>query len=351
MKPETGTPFREDLTQLHFRKLGQVYSASGKTCFAHSHGKVRAIYDMGDAVRAYTICYSKPDANGNKRSTTCFVDLNPDDPTQLLEVHEYPVLEAGGIGSFDEHGVMGECVIENGDELWLYYDGWTRKSSVPYDWSIGLAVSRDGGRKFERIGAGPVISSTPYEPYLFASPFVFRESHAVWHMWYLGGDSWLVGDSGKPCAVYTIRHATSEDGVLWERDAKSVIPTLVPCECQAGPSVFLFGGIYHMVFSYREATKNGRHGLYRLGHAVSRDLIEWDRCDSGLGIDGPSESWDAEMQCYPQAVHIRDRWYLFYNGNGYGRTGFGVAELIESDQTGPPNGRAAVVQASRESHR
>jgi hypothetical protein len=34
------------------------------------------------------------------------------------------------------------------------------------------------------------------------------------------------------------------------------------------------------------------------------------------------------MQAYPAVMQIRDKTYLFYNGNDYGRDGFGIAELI-----------------------
>ena len=33
------------------------------------------------------------------------------------------------------------------------------------------------------------------------------------------------------------------------------------------------------------------------------------------------------MQCYPSLFACDDRVFLFYNGNEFGRYGFGVAEL------------------------
>ena len=35
------------------------------------------------------------------------------------------------------------------------------------------------------------------------------------------------------------------------------------------------------------------------------------------------------MLCYPALVNYGDRVYMFYNGNDYGKTGFGYAELVE----------------------
>jgi hypothetical protein len=35
------------------------------------------------------------------------------------------------------------------------------------------------------------------------------------------------------------------------------------------------------------------------------------------------------MLCYPAVFDCMGQRYLFYNGNGYGRTGFGLAVLEE----------------------
>ena len=69
---------------------------------------------------------------------------------------------------------------------------------------------------------------------------------------------------------------------------------------------------------------------YRLGYAESRDGVQWERRDSEVGIDVSESGWDSEM------IHcgwIQEAWgrtYLFYNGNDYGATGFGVAVLRSS---------------------
>ena len=40
-----------------------------------------------------------------------------------------------------------------------------------------------------------------------------------------------------------------------------------------------------------------------------------------------TSGWDSQMQAYPAVVTAGGRTYLFYNGNDYGREGFGYAEL------------------------
>ena len=37
--------------------------------------------------------------------------------------------------------------------------------------------------------------------------------------------------------------------------------------------------------------------------------------------------WDSEMICYPYVFEHKDDLYMLYNGNDYGKTGFGLAVL------------------------
>ena len=50
-------------------------------------------------------------------------------------------------------------------------------------------------------------------------------------------------------------------------------------------------------------------------------------CDDWLDVS-PS-GWDSEMVCYPHVFDHKGKRYMLYNGNGYGRTGFGLAVLEE----------------------
>ena len=86
-----------------------------------------------------------------------------------------------------------------------------------------------------------------------------------------------------------------------------------------------------MYFCYREATgfrKDKTRG-YRLGYAYSLDLITWIRDESKIGIKFSEEGWDSEMMCYPHIFKCDDKVYLLYNGNEFGRYGFGIAVLEE----------------------
>ena len=86
------------------------------------------------------------------------------------------------------------------------------------------------------------------------------------------------------------------------------------------PTGALAGGVYMMWYSVKGQA-------YRLGYAVSDDGFEWERKDDQVGIDVSPTGWDSEMIEYPSTFAWEGKLYLLYNGNGYGKTGFGLAEL------------------------
>jgi hypothetical protein len=64
---------------------------------------------------------------------------------------------------------------------------------------------------------------------------------------------------------------------------------------------------------------------YRAGYATSRDGLTWERRDAEAGIDVSDDGWDSEMIAYPHVFEHAGRTYMLYNGNGYGKTGIGLA--------------------------
>lgn len=297
---------------------------NGCTSFAQSPQAV--VFD--DFVRIYFSTRSQ-DAGGYL-SHIAYVDVDRD-LKQVRATAGAPVLPLGGLGCFDEHGIFPMHVVRHGSEIWGYTCGWSRRQSVPVETAIGLAISRDGGRTFTRTGPGPIMGPSPHEPFLVGDPFVLQHD-GRWHMWYIFGTAWAPPgpEDPGPARVYKIAHAESADGIHWLRDARCIIANrLGGDECQALPTVFAHNGRWHMYFCYRHATDFRRNAArsYRLGYACSTDLQDWTRDDGAAGIDVSPDGWDSEMQCYPHVFWCGDTAFLLYNGNAFGRGGFGVAVL------------------------
>ena len=127
-----------------------------------------------------------------------------------------------------------------------------------------------------------------------------------------------------------IAHAVSTDGISWKREGKPIISDVLnENECQALPTVIEHNNRYHMVFCFREATgfRKIKERGYRIGYAYSDDLKNWTRADDEVGIHTTEGEWDSDMMCYPHVFHCNEKIYLIYNGNEFGRYGFGIAAM------------------------
>ncbi len=281
-----------------------------------------------DFVRIY-FSTREVDASGKYLSHIAYIEMSKS-LKHIMKISKHRVIELGKMGCFDEHGIFPLNVVRDGSKVLGYIGGWSRRKSVSVETSIGLAVSEDDGLSFKRLGDGPVLASSLNEPFLVGDPFVSIIG-GIYHMWYIYGTRWIE-DPGErePQRVYKIGHALSKSGIEWEKSGKQIIEDkLNSNECQALPTVIRINNRYHMFFCYREATdfrKNEKRG-YRIGTAFSDDLVTWTRDDENVGIDIPRESWESGMMCYPHVFQWDDNIYLLYNGNEFGRYGFGAAIL------------------------
>ncbi len=195
---------------------------------------------------------------------------------------------------------------------------------------IGLAESFDQGQTFKKIGlGGPVMSATPSEPCMVGDGFVRSEGNRL-RMWYIFGQTWQKRNPEEQAErFYRIAQAESEDGIHWKRDGKYIIEAKSDGECQALPTVFTQGGLHHMHFCYRDAFdfRTNKDRSYRLGYAYSEDGRTWIRDDQKCGIDVTPGSWDSDMMCYPHVFECDGAHFLLYNGNEFGKNGFGAAIL------------------------
>lgn len=298
---------------------------NGCTDFAQSPQAL--VFD--DFVRIYFSTRSR-DSVGQYLSHIAFVDMDRD-LRQVLRTATDTVIPLGQLGAFDEHGIFPINIVRHENRVYAYTCGWSRRVSVPVETAIGLAVSDDDGLTFQRVGPGPVMAPSPAEPFLVGDPFVVVRD-GRWHMWYIYGTSWTeAGPAEKgPARVYKIAQASSRDGLAWERDARTIISDVLgPDECQALPTVIEIDGRWHMYFCYRQATdfRANRARGYRLGHAYSDDGQSWTRDDADGGLEVSAGGWDSDMLCYPHVFWCGDRAWLLYNGNEFGRGGFGAAIL------------------------
>jgi hypothetical protein len=56
-------------------------------------------------------------------------------------------------------------------------------------------------------------------------------------------------------------------------------------------------------------------------------LLDWRRDDDSLNLISEDDSWDSNMMCYPGICETPKGIFLLYNGNEFGKKGFGAAAL------------------------
>ncbi len=257
------------------------------------------------------------------------IEVEADNPANVLRIHDRPVLGLGHLGTFDDSGVTPCCIVDYESRKYLFYVGWNQTVTVPYRNAIGTAVSADGGVSFRRLFEGPVLDRTRLEPYFLASPFCILDDDR-WKLWYTSSTGWTVVD-GKPEPLYQIKYAESRDGINWVRNNTTCIEYKLEGEANTRPCVLKENGLYRMWYCYRGSTnyRTDKTQSYRLGYAESRDGIAWERKDDEVGIERSDEGWDSLMMEYPYVYEHKGRKYMLYNGNGFGETGFGYAILDE----------------------
>lgn len=306
---------------MYWKKKGRIFRAKGQFGWMNNHAQIPTALVLPDRIRIYFATRPR-----NNISLTSFLDVDRADPSRILYLHKKPILEPGVPGMFDEHGIMPQYVCMVEDEVWLYYSGWSRRTTIPYSNWTGLAASMDGGMTFTKCFKTPILDRCEADLLSATGCYLQREGDS-WLMIYASGTDWIRVDDRYE-EMYLLRRAFSEDGIHWERDPGNFITPHNDLEPMHRPTFFQMSDTWHLWFCYRgiEDFRDGANS-YRIGYAYSHDFETWTRTDNQAGIQVSPTGWDSTMQAYPYIVKCGRNRYMFYNGNGFGQGGFGYAEL------------------------
>jgi hypothetical protein len=247
--------------------------------------------------------------------------LDLDERFRIVAEHaDNPALQAGRMGCFDCQGLCMPSVTRVSDaRLHMYYVGWGLTAPGFFVNRCGLAISDDGGATWRRHSEAPLPLLDDQDPIGIGTVCVRRERSDAWQMWYTTFREWKRMPDGRWEHYYHIKYADSKDGVVWTKPPDNVAIDFVGEEyAVARPWVVREEHGYRMWFSTRS------HGsTYRIGYAESPDGRRWTRKPSG--IEPSPAGWDSEMIEYACVVRRGDEYVMFYNGNGFGASGTGIA--------------------------
>jgi predicted GH43/DUF377 family glycosyl hydrolase len=225
-----------------------------------------------------------------------------------------PVLSGGAAGAWNRE-LLAPCVLFNTDlsryEMWFCASAGTSSDWAPM--SVGFASSIDGVNWTPSPTA--VLSPTPgsWDEYTIETPWVIRESgqYKMWYTSYLSYDPWLgyigyaTSTDGIHWTKYSGNPVLGPGSAAWENDG--------PYSCSVVP----YPGGYQMWYgAYPLLTYSGISGGPSIGHATSLDGIAWQR-DSVhnpvLQQGGPGQ-WDSGYVSIPRVHQVGDTYYMWYEG-------------------------------------
>jgi hypothetical protein len=300
-----------------WRKLGLLYCPGGNSrhpkLSTHAANSLPVLIE-GDLYRVF---FSGRDANN--RSSVGAVDIDIA-KREVIREHSDPFFEHGPKGSFYADGVsIGNCYEVNGVNYMLFM-GWQTPEKGHWRGDIGRLIVKPD-LTLELDAEVPFMGTGRVDPISLSYPWVAKNELGGYSMWYGSTTSWDAGNGGM---LHVINHASSSDGHNWNREGLAVPYELGCAQAFSRPTVV--GNIetgYEMWFSYRSDVGK----KYRIGYAVSKDGRKWELLLEAAGIDVSAEGWDSEMIEYPFVFDHKGQRYMLYNGNGYGKTGFGLAML------------------------
>lgn len=296
-------------------KRGLIFKPEGQYEWLTSHAMLPVADHIDDDL--YRIYFSGRDTLN--RSLTGYIVIDITNPQKILAISPDPILNLGSLGAFDDNGVSPTWIVNHQGEKYLYYFGWNKASLVRAAEVSGLAISKDGGESFQRYSRAPVIDRTDAEPYQILVISCIIIENGVWRMWYDSADQWQTPELPR----YNIKYAESTNGIDWVR--KGIVSVNYKSDDESRvsrASVIKEDNLYKMWHCYAINS-----GGYQMGYAESEDGYQFERKDDRLTIQVSASGWDSEMVCYPNVFTHKGQKIMLYCGNGYGRSGFGMAVM------------------------
>jgi len=299
-----------------WEKIKQIFVANKESDWMYSHASNPVLWKFEGGIGR--VFFSSRDKNS--RSHIAYVDIDFENNFEVVKVSKEPVLAPGELGLFDDSGVVMGSFLKVGVTWYLYYLGWNLKVTVPWLNTVGVAKLNTQSNTFEKLSRAPMMDRSDVDPFSISYPSVL-EDNGVYRMWYGSNLQW---GSTQESMQHVIKYAESTDGLRWERTGHIAVNLEHQNEfALSKPWVIKEGDIYKMWYSFRG---NGLVDTYRIGYAESIDGLNWIRKDEEVGIDVSPTGWDSHMISYPCVFNWNNRQFMMYNGNHYGKNGFGIAE-------------------------
>jgi hypothetical protein len=187
---------------------------------------------------------------------------------------------------------------------------------MPYTIFTGLATAKSLSGPFTSVSSTPILDRKDLAGRFIRSALICTDEN---RKYYVACDEWRNGKPRYRLACLE-KKPFSGDVVHTLR-----LPQLYYNLIGIGKSYIWKSPVTQKwcgLFSYRYYI--GGEDRYQIRYGESEDGISWSETEQ-LFI--PLDDWDSKMQCFPHLVRVGEKIYMFYNGDGFGEEGMGVAEL------------------------
>lgn len=301
---------------MRWEKQGNIFQVNESSEWMRSHASLPTPVHLKDDT--FRIFFSTRGPNNVSRGAYFDFDV---EKRKVIAISENPVLEPGALGLFDDCGVSLACYVREINTF--YYMGWYLPKNVPFSNQIGAARFADSKlEKLEKTSILPVLGKCEKEPFSFGYPWVTKFK-GKFLMWYDSNPWWKSNSTSE--YFFQLRMAESEDGIQWKKKYVDGFPMNPGERSVARPCVLVSGDILKMWYSVNT------EGKYSIGYAESGDGITWTRHNENGGVSksATATDWDSDEVEYPCVFEHKGTYYMLYNGNSYGKTGVGLARLVE----------------------
>ena len=300
-----------------WQKLGRIYNPerSGRHAKLLTHAANPLPIHLGGDI--YRIFYNGRDSF--QRSSIGAVDIDLVG-RQIVNDHFLPFFEHGDPGTYYADGVSIGSAYTSNDKRYIFFMGWQAPKDGHWRGDLGrILVGEDFGLSLDGDKNRPFMGADEQDPISLSYPWILKFESGLFRMWYGSTITWTAQNGEM---VHVLKSSSSYDGDHWQKEGISVPYIIGRAQAFSRPTVVKSGNNhYEMWFSYR----GGPGSSYRIGYARSENALKWSLDLEGSGIDVSDLGWDSDMIEYPYVFdHGSDR-YLLYCGNGYGRSGFGLA--------------------------
>jgi hypothetical protein len=199
---------------------------------------------------------------------------------------------------------------------WIGFMGWINPPNEHWYGTIGK-FRLDGNLNLTSIDSQPWFDLDNTDQISLSYPALYF-SGDEYRIWY---GSTLTWEASNGEMIHILKERRSRDGVLFEPTNREVQWDLVNSQAFSRPSILKVGDQHLMAYSVR-----GSNSKYRIGFGLLKDETNLIR---EIGSFYPSEpEWAGEMVEYPYLFAHNKSNFMFYNGDSFGKTGVGLAEII-----------------------